>query len=220
MRDNGNVVTRFDAFTARESPPDDLFRSPTPVLCCSLPRLRCPLCGRAARRGTPLPCRRFCLLRQCLVRRRSLRHLLQRATGRARPPGRCLLPSASRGVLRGSLGLGASALGRAQFHSGLAGLVKTDRNGLLGVRRTVFAFADVVHLFPDEFSGLRGSRLTFPLIFCCAFECFFLRHRDNDAVNAQEGCKRKPLRRHSIFGTECWRSCVCAKPTVAFPPRY
>jgi hypothetical protein len=40
----------------------------------------------------------------------------------------------------------------------------------------VFAFADVVHFLPDEFTRLSGRRLPFPCIFLRPFDGFLFRH--------------------------------------------
>jgi hypothetical protein len=40
----------------------------------------------------------------------------------------------------------------------------------------MFAFADVVHLFADEFAGLCGPRFALPLVPAGAFQCFLFGH--------------------------------------------
>jgi hypothetical protein len=40
----------------------------------------------------------------------------------------------------------------------------------------MFSFANVMHFFPDEFSGLRRGRLAFPRIFFRPFNGFAFRH--------------------------------------------
>ena len=43
----------------------------------------------------------------------------------------------------------------------------------------MFAFADMMHLFADEFAGLGGERFAFAFIFAGAFKRFFFRHTKN-----------------------------------------
>jgi hypothetical protein len=40
----------------------------------------------------------------------------------------------------------------------------------------MLAFANVMHLFPHEFSGLRGWRFAFTRIFPCPFQSLLFRH--------------------------------------------
>src|SRR5437660_150674 len=69
------------------------------------------------------------------------------------------------------LACGLAALGRlAELHAGAAGLGETDGDGLLRRARAVLAFADVVNLLADEFTGLRAGRLSGARLFSCAFE--------------------------------------------------
>src|SRR5262249_21397989 len=48
--------------------------------------------------------------------------------------------------------------------------------GLFGRGSAMFTFADVMHLFSDEFTGLCGCRLSLTSIFSGALDCRFLRH--------------------------------------------
>jgi len=50
---------------------------------------------------------------------------------------------------------GSQPFGRGrQFYSGAAGFGKPNSDGLFGRAGPVFAFANVVHFFPDEFASL------------------------------------------------------------------
>ena len=63
-----------------------------------------------------------------------------------------------------------------QFDTSFPGFGKPDRNGLLGVLNSVLPFPDMVNLFADEFSRLRGRRLTFASILAGAFNSLFFGH--------------------------------------------
>jgi hypothetical protein len=41
----------------------------------------------------------------------------------------------------------------------------------------MLAFPDMLHLFPNEFSGLGGRGFTFPRVFPRPFKSFLFRHR-------------------------------------------
>jgi hypothetical protein len=69
-----------------------------------------------------------------------------------------------------------AAARRLQFHTCSAGLGKAYRDRLLRGCGSVFAFADVVHFFLYEFSGLGAGRFSFARIFAGAFERLFFRH--------------------------------------------
>jgi hypothetical protein len=43
---------------------------------------------------------------------------------------------------------------RRQLHPGTASFGEADRNGLFSRPSAVFALADMVHFFPNKFSGL------------------------------------------------------------------
>lgn len=64
----------------------------------------------------------------------------------------------------------ASFFGWGEFHAGASGLGKTNGDRLLGVTCAMFSFADMVHLFPDKFPGLRRGRLSFRGIAMRAFD--------------------------------------------------
>jgi hypothetical protein len=68
---------------------------------------------------------------------------------------------------------------RFEFHSGSARLGEADGNGLLRRASAMLAFADVVHLFADEFACLSGRGVAFALVFPCSFERGFFWHFDS-----------------------------------------
>src|SRR5207253_9650345 len=80
------------------------------------------------------------------------------------------------GELRASLCPGRACLGRRQIDSGAARLGKSNGDRLLGGSCPMLSFADVMHLFADEFTRLRRWRFAFALVFLCTFECFFFWH--------------------------------------------
>src|SRR5262249_49136069 len=65
---------------------------------------------------------------------------------------------------------------RPQVDARPASLRQTDRYRLLGRARSMFAFADVIHLLLDEFTGLRARRLPLALTPTRPLQCLFLRH--------------------------------------------
>jgi len=58
-------------------------------------------------------------------------------------------------------GEGRALFWRRQLHTRAPRLQQADRDRLLRVAGAVLAFADVVHLFADEFARLRERRLPF-----------------------------------------------------------
>jgi hypothetical protein len=79
------------------------------------------------------------------------------------------------GAASGLAGHGSLAR-RRQFYSGPSRLGQSDGDGLLRGAGTVLAFANMVNLFPDKFSGLSAGRLSFRGIFAGTFNCFSFRH--------------------------------------------
>jgi hypothetical protein len=79
----------------------------------------------------------------------------------------CLLTGAGRGL---------SAAWRREFHTGAACFGKANCDRLLGGRCAMFTFADVMHLLPHEFAGLRTGRFPSSCVFASPFQRFFLRH--------------------------------------------
>jgi len=46
----------------------------------------------------------------------------------------------------------------------------------------MLALADVIHLFPDELTGLSGGRFVLTLVASCPLQCFLLRHGTSTGV--------------------------------------
>jgi hypothetical protein len=57
-----------------------------------------------------------------------------------------------------------------------ARLRQSNRDGLFGGSRSMFPFADVMHLFAHEFSRLRARRFSFFSVAVRSFASFFFRH--------------------------------------------
>jgi hypothetical protein len=79
----------------------------------------------------------------------------------------CLLAGARRGIASTRL---------RQFHARAAGFRKGDGNGLFRIGRAVLSFANVVHLFADEFAGLGAGRFAFLFVSLGSFNYFLLWH--------------------------------------------
>src|SRR5438105_12090025 len=79
------------------------------------------------------------------------------------------------GLLAGLLGFTARGWSR-QLYAGTPRLRESDRDRLFGGSHTMFAFADVMHFFPDEFSGLRAGRFARALVALRAFKRLLVRH--------------------------------------------
>jgi hypothetical protein len=61
-------------------------------------------------------------------------------------------------------GLRFTSGGRWKLHSSATGLRQPDRDGLLRAASAVFALSDVMHFFPDEFTGLGGRCLALAFV--------------------------------------------------------
>src|SRR5438874_10050130 len=79
------------------------------------------------------------------------------------------------GLLAGLLGFTARGWSR-QLYAGTPRLRESDRDRLFGGSHTMFAFADVMHFFPDEFSGLRAGRFALTLVALRSFQRLLVRH--------------------------------------------
>src|SRR4030095_4618911 len=66
---------------------------------------------------------------------------------------------------------------RWQFHASATRLGQPDGYGLLRGTCAMLALADVMDLFPHEFSGLRRRRLALPRVATRTLKGFFFRHR-------------------------------------------
>src|SRR5437763_17201222 len=87
-----------------------------------------------------------------------------------------MTPGSAARVFGAALGRCFRAPRRTQLHAGPPRLGQPDRNRLLGRTRSVLAFADVMHLFANEFARLRARRLSLPLVAPCAPQRALLRH--------------------------------------------
>jgi hypothetical protein len=61
-------------------------------------------------------------------------------------------------------------------------LGETDGDRLLRGASPVLALPDVMHLFADEFAGLRGRCFAFPLVSLGAFVGSLARHRTTSSI--------------------------------------
>ncbi len=68
--------------------------------------------------------------------------------------------------------------GCPQLHAGAPRFGEANGNGLLGRSRTMFSFANVVHLLADELSRLGAGGFPLALVFACMLNRFLLRHSD------------------------------------------
>jgi hypothetical protein len=121
----------------------------------------------------------FGLTRQSLSRSRAATFTFQRAAHRARAFRRGLAPTASAfGQVPLSLTLCPlfAAFRRRQLHTRTARFRQTNRDGLLWRSCTVFSLTDVLHFFPNEFTGLRGWRKPFAFVFMGPFNYIFFWH--------------------------------------------
>jgi hypothetical protein len=85
------------------------------------------------------------------------------------------VPDVAFGLLaRSSTGL--TGFGGGQLDASAPGLRKTDGNRLLRGSSAMLAFANVLHLFPDELSRLRGWRFAFSRILTRALDGPLFRH--------------------------------------------
>jgi hypothetical protein len=116
------------------------------------------------------------------VRRGRVSFALQHIGGGARPfrarLGRLVagpLLRIARSLLARTLA-GLARFRRLQLHPGAARFGEPDGDRLLGRPGAVFALANMLDLFMDEFSGLRGGRLAFAGVLACAFDGFLFRH--------------------------------------------
>ena len=78
--------------------------------------------------------------------------------------------------LSAGAGFDATAGWRSQLHPGAAGLGEADGDGLLGVPRAMFAFANMVHFFPHKLPGLGGGSFSFSFILVSTSQSFYFRH--------------------------------------------
>ena len=82
------------------------------------------------------------------------------------------LPVIALGLLGGAR-RGLSATRRLQLHARPPGFGEANSNRLLGGRRPMLTFANVVHFFAYEFSRLCAGGFSFARIFLSSFDCFF-----------------------------------------------
>jgi hypothetical protein len=71
-----------------------------------------------------------------------------------------------------------SLLGRRQPNSGAPRLRKSYRDSLFGRSRAVFTVTDMINLFSDEFSSLRGRSFALARVATRSFDGSFFRHVD------------------------------------------
>jgi hypothetical protein len=69
----------------------------------------------------------------------------------------------------------SSARGR-ELDSGAARFGQSNGNGLLRGAGAMFTFANMMHLFADEFTGLCGWSFPLASVFFGAFECLLFWH--------------------------------------------
>jgi hypothetical protein len=74
------------------------------------------------------------------------------------------------------LGGCVASLRRRQLHSGSPCFRQANRDSLLWRPGPVLSFTNVMHLFSNEFAGLRAGRFSFSFILAGAFYGFLLRH--------------------------------------------
>jgi hypothetical protein len=79
-------------------------------------------------------------------------------------------------ILPGFLADRGGSFWRFQFHPRTTGLGKPDRYGLLGRTRSMLTLTNVMHLFANEFSGLRGRRFALSCILFGPFQSLAFRH--------------------------------------------
>src|SRR5579862_8069747 len=72
-------------------------------------------------------------------------------------------------------------LRRRQLHASAARLREANGDGLRGGASAMLSFADMIHLFANEFSRLRARRLPFSCVLSCPFNCVFLRHNSGSS---------------------------------------
>jgi hypothetical protein len=77
-------------------------------------------------------------------------------------------------------------------------LREANRDRLLRRARTMLALADVVHLLPDEFAGLRRGRFARLLVLACPLEGGLFRHVGHLQVLAGV-TPTQTLRVHDLF---------------------
>jgi hypothetical protein len=63
-----------------------------------------------------------------------------------------------------------------QLHAGAPRLRKPDSDSLFRVGGAMLSFANVVHLFADEFAGLSARRFTFFFVSLRSFNDFLFWH--------------------------------------------
>jgi len=91
---------------------------------------------------------------------------------RLRPPPGCARRR-RRALLRSLRSAGRRT---AQLHAGAPRFRQADGDRLFCRGRSVFPFADVMHLFTDELTGLRARRLPGAFVLAGTFQRFFFRH--------------------------------------------
>ena len=72
-----------------------------------------------------------------------------------------------------------TGFGRWQLDACASGLRKTNGDRLLGGSSAMFAFSNVLYLFPDELSSLRGRCFAFTRIPPSPVECLLFRHDES-----------------------------------------
>jgi hypothetical protein len=65
---------------------------------------------------------------------------------------------------------------RRQLHTGATRFRQTNRDGLLWRSRAVFSLTDVLHFFPNEFTGLRRWRKPFAFVLAGPSNYIFFWH--------------------------------------------
>ena len=163
-------------------------RSSTPSLGLS-PALSCP--GRFLCRARAVGCAATLggapgLTRQSLSRSRAAAFTFQRAAYRARACRRRLAPTFS---ALGQVPLGLTfrpflaSFRRRQLHTRATRFRQTNRDSLLWRSRAVFSLTDVLHFFPNEFTGPRRWRKPFAFVLAGPVQLHRLRH--NKRVSPQ-----------------------------------
>src|SRR5258705_12936413 len=155
---------------------------------CRLAERRLAFCPNSLQRrtmacgGTPSPGRALRLSGQRPVRSSAVSFFLQCSRNGSRASPRRL-------ALRAALSLPIVAAGLCfgfrrylpfarcpQLDASTSRLREADCDRLLGRTRSMFSFANVVHLLPHEFACLRAGRFSLPRIFLRPLDGFFFRH--------------------------------------------
>jgi hypothetical protein len=87
---------------------------------------------------------------------------------------------------------GLTSFGRRQWNTRASRLRKTNGNRLSCGSSAMFAFSNMLHLFPDELSSLRGWRFAVARVPPSTIECLWFRH-DESSLSVKP-CMNRTLR--------------------------